>query len=115
VVPKLDRLARSVPDARDIGDTLVAHGVRLSLGGSIYDPAPPSGGNRQCAGDGGGIGAGLVNGNVLYSLPPPGRGPQPSTSALIRNGCRMVGMVARVPSCPAAVSWKKGRLPGDGR
>lgn len=35
VVPKLDRLARSVPDARDIGDTLVARGVRLCLGGSI--------------------------------------------------------------------------------
>ena len=41
VVPKLDRLARSVPDARDIGDTVVARGVRLSLGGSIYDPADP--------------------------------------------------------------------------
>ena len=41
VVPKLDRLARSVPDARDIGDTLLARGVRLSLGGSIYDPADP--------------------------------------------------------------------------
>jgi DNA invertase Pin-like site-specific DNA recombinase len=38
VVPKLDRLARSVPDARD---TLVARGVRLSLGGAIYDPADP--------------------------------------------------------------------------
>lgn len=41
VVPKLDRLARSVPDARDIGDALVSRGVRLSLGGSIYDPADP--------------------------------------------------------------------------
>lgn len=41
VVPKLDRLARSVPDARDIGDTLVARGVRLSLGGNVYDPADP--------------------------------------------------------------------------
>ena len=41
VVPKLGQLARSVPDARDIGDTLVARGVRLSLGGSIYDPADP--------------------------------------------------------------------------
>jgi DNA invertase Pin-like site-specific DNA recombinase len=41
VVPKLDRLARSVPDARDIGDTLVTRGVRLSLGGTIYDPADP--------------------------------------------------------------------------
>jgi DNA invertase Pin-like site-specific DNA recombinase len=43
VVPKLDRLARSVPDARAIGDSLVARGVRLSLGGTIYDPADPMG------------------------------------------------------------------------
>jgi DNA invertase Pin-like site-specific DNA recombinase len=42
-VPKLDRLARSVPDARDIGDSLVARGVRLSLGGTIYDPTDPMG------------------------------------------------------------------------
>ncbi|MFE3455224.1 recombinase family protein [Nonomuraea sp. NPDC059194] len=41
VVPKLDRLARSVPDARDIGDALVARGVKLALGGSIYDPSDP--------------------------------------------------------------------------
>ncbi|MDX3111173.1 recombinase family protein [Nonomuraea angiospora] len=41
VVPKLDRLARSVPDARDIGDALVARGVKLSLGGNIYDPSDP--------------------------------------------------------------------------
>lgn len=41
VVPKLDRLARSVPDARDIGDALVRRGVKLSLGGSIYDPTDP--------------------------------------------------------------------------
>jgi hypothetical protein len=32
VVPELDRLARSVPDARDIGDTLAKRGVSLSLG-----------------------------------------------------------------------------------
>ena len=38
VVPKLDRLARSVPDARQIGDSLVDRGVKLSLGGSLYDP-----------------------------------------------------------------------------
>ncbi len=43
VVPKLDRLARSVPDARMIADTLVARGVRLALGASIYDPADPMG------------------------------------------------------------------------
>jgi DNA invertase Pin-like site-specific DNA recombinase len=43
VVPKLDRLARSVPDARQIGDSLVARGVKLSLGGTLYDPADPMG------------------------------------------------------------------------
>ncbi len=43
VVPKLDRLARSVPDARDIGDTLAKRGARLSLGGQIYDPDDPMG------------------------------------------------------------------------
>src|SRR5215216_6668831 len=43
VVPKLDRLARSVPDARALGDALVARGVRLSLGGTVYDPADPMG------------------------------------------------------------------------
>jgi len=43
VVPKLDRLARSVPDARDIADGLVARGVKLALGASVYDPADPMG------------------------------------------------------------------------
>jgi DNA invertase Pin-like site-specific DNA recombinase len=43
VVPKLERLARSVPDARAIGDSLVSRGVKLSLGGTIYDPADPMG------------------------------------------------------------------------
>ncbi len=43
VVPKLDRLARSVPDARTIGDSLAARGIRLSLGGQIYDPKDPMG------------------------------------------------------------------------
>jgi DNA invertase Pin-like site-specific DNA recombinase len=43
VVPKLDRLARSVPDARDIADSLVARGVRLAIGSSVYDPADPMG------------------------------------------------------------------------
>jgi DNA invertase Pin-like site-specific DNA recombinase len=43
VVPKLDRLARSVPDARAIGDSLAGRGVRLSLGGSVYDPSDPMG------------------------------------------------------------------------
>ena len=43
VVPKLDRLARSVPDARIIADSLVTRGVRLALGASVYDPADPMG------------------------------------------------------------------------
>jgi hypothetical protein len=43
VVPKLDRLARSVPDAREIDDSLAARGIRLSLGGQVYDPADPMG------------------------------------------------------------------------
>jgi DNA invertase Pin-like site-specific DNA recombinase len=43
VVPKLDRLARSVPDARAIGDDLAARGIKLSLGGQVYDPADPMG------------------------------------------------------------------------
>lgn len=42
-VPKLDRLARSVPDARDIGDSLVARGIKLSIGGQVYDPTDPMG------------------------------------------------------------------------
>ncbi|WP_298800342.1 recombinase family protein [uncultured Pseudonocardia sp.] len=43
VVPKLDRLARSVPDARAIGDDLAARGIKLSLGGQVYDPDDPMG------------------------------------------------------------------------
>jgi DNA invertase Pin-like site-specific DNA recombinase len=43
VVTKLDRLARSLPDARDIADELTAKGVVLSLGGSTYDPTDPVG------------------------------------------------------------------------
>lgn len=38
VVTKVDRLARSVPDARAIGEELTTAGVRSSLGGSVYDP-----------------------------------------------------------------------------
>ncbi|MGI8313179.1 recombinase family protein [Saccharopolyspora hattusasensis] len=43
VVPKLDRLARSVPDAREIGDSLAGRGIKLSLGGQVYDPTDPMG------------------------------------------------------------------------
>jgi DNA invertase Pin-like site-specific DNA recombinase len=38
VVTKLDRLARSLPDARDIADELTSRQVKLNLGGSVYDP-----------------------------------------------------------------------------
>ena len=43
VVPKLDRLARSVPDARAIADQLQKKGIKLALGASVYDPADPMG------------------------------------------------------------------------
>lgn len=43
VVPKLDRLARSVPDARAIADQLEKKGVKLALGASVYDPTDPMG------------------------------------------------------------------------
>lgn len=41
VVPKLDRLGRSIPGARQIGDSLTARNIRLQLGTMIYDPADP--------------------------------------------------------------------------
>ena len=43
VVPKLDRLARSVPDARAIADRLRERGVKLVLGRALYDPGDPMG------------------------------------------------------------------------
>jgi len=43
VVSKLDRLARSVPDARTIAEELQERGVKLALGGSVYDPNDPMG------------------------------------------------------------------------
>ena len=43
VVTKLDRLARSIPDAHDIANELVEKRVALSIGGSIYDPTDPIG------------------------------------------------------------------------
>jgi DNA invertase Pin-like site-specific DNA recombinase len=43
VVTKLDRLARSLPDARAIADDLTQRQVRLNLGGSVYDPTDPVG------------------------------------------------------------------------
>ena len=43
MVTKLDRLARSLPDARAIAEDLTKRKVRLSLGGSVYDPTDPVG------------------------------------------------------------------------
>lgn len=43
VVPKLDRLARSVPDARAIADELLKRGVKLQLGSAVHDPTDPMG------------------------------------------------------------------------
>ena len=43
VVTKLDRLARSLPDARDIPEDLTKREVKLSIGGSVHDPTDPVG------------------------------------------------------------------------
>jgi len=43
VVTKLDRLARSLPDARAIIDDLTSRQVKLNLGGSLHDPTDPVG------------------------------------------------------------------------
>lgn len=42
-VTKLDRFARSVPDARSLADQLVARGVTLCIGSQCYDPTDPFG------------------------------------------------------------------------
>jgi DNA invertase Pin-like site-specific DNA recombinase len=43
VVTKLDRLARSLPDARDIVDELTRRQVRLQIAGAVHDPDDPVG------------------------------------------------------------------------
>lgn len=43
VVTKLDRLARSLPDARDIVAELTERDVVLNIGGSVHDPNDPIG------------------------------------------------------------------------
>ena len=43
VVTKLDRLARSLPDAREILGDLTRREVKLSIGGSVHDPTDPVG------------------------------------------------------------------------
>ena len=42
-VTKLDRLARSVTDAHAIASTVHERGAALQIGGSVYDPADPTG------------------------------------------------------------------------
>jgi DNA invertase Pin-like site-specific DNA recombinase len=43
VVTNLDRLARSLPNARDIVEELTAAEVKLNIGGSLHDPNDPIG------------------------------------------------------------------------
>jgi DNA invertase Pin-like site-specific DNA recombinase len=43
VITKLDRLARSLLDARDIVEELTTKKVKLSIGGSVHDPTDPVG------------------------------------------------------------------------
>src|SRR5664280_2736290 len=43
VVTKLDRLARSLTDARNIVEELTAAGVKLNIGGSVHDLTDPVG------------------------------------------------------------------------
>jgi DNA invertase Pin-like site-specific DNA recombinase len=43
VVSKLDRLARSLSDARDIVEELTGAGVKLNIAGSVHDPTDPVG------------------------------------------------------------------------
>lgn len=43
VVTKLDRLARSVPDARAIAEEVQDKGARIQLGSMVYDPSDPMG------------------------------------------------------------------------
>lgn len=43
VVTKLDRFARSVPDAHAIADELLRKGAALNIGGVVHDPSDPMG------------------------------------------------------------------------
>jgi DNA invertase Pin-like site-specific DNA recombinase len=40
---QLDRLARSLTDARNIVEELTTAGVKLNIGGSVHDPTDPVG------------------------------------------------------------------------
>ncbi|MET4001766.1 DNA invertase Pin-like site-specific DNA recombinase [Arthrobacter sp. UYCu511] len=43
VVTKLDRLARSVPDAHQVAGYLAGREIKLSIGSSVHDPTDPMG------------------------------------------------------------------------
>ena len=43
IVPRLDRFARSVPDARSLADLIISRGARLQIASTVYDPADPFG------------------------------------------------------------------------
>ena len=43
IVPRLDRFARSVPDARSLAGLIISRGARLQIGSTVYDPADPFG------------------------------------------------------------------------
>jgi len=43
IVPRLDRFARSVPDARSQANIIPGRGARLQIGPAVYDPGGPFG------------------------------------------------------------------------
>jgi DNA invertase Pin-like site-specific DNA recombinase len=43
IVPRLDRFARSVPDARSLADIITGRGARLQIGPTVHDPREPFG------------------------------------------------------------------------
>jgi DNA invertase Pin-like site-specific DNA recombinase len=44
VVPKLDRLGRSIRDLQDVANELASQGVSLSIGGQVHNPTTATGG-----------------------------------------------------------------------
>jgi hypothetical protein len=110
VVTKLDRLARSLPDARDILDELTKRNVMLSLSGSIHDPTDPVGhlqhhrtgravrcGTFNGLSDGGAAAADSARSRA--SVRASGKSAA-ATSSLIR----LSGMDSRRPSCGTPVA-----------
>ncbi len=43
IVPRLDRFARSVRDARSLADLIISRRARLQIGSTVYDPEDPFG------------------------------------------------------------------------